>query len=83
VQISRFSSYALMDSSLAAKQRLPEGYEFDPSKFEQDTGNLAVYVCGFNDVRLLPYKEQPLGSEDVRVQIKAVGICGSDVHYLK
>ncbi|MCO5604311.1 hypothetical protein L7F22_058476 [Adiantum nelumboides] len=46
--------------------------------------NLAVWVCGIDDLRLLPYKvPHQLGSNDVRVEIKAVGICGSDVHYVK
>ncbi|XP_057853999.2 L-idonate 5-dehydrogenase isoform X1 [Cryptomeria japonica] len=72
-----------MDISVDSKPRLPEGYAFVPSNYEQHTGNLAVYVCGFNDVRILPYQMQPLGPEDVRIQMKAVGICGSDVHYLK
>lgn len=46
--------------------------------------NLAVWVCGINDLRLLPYKvPDQLGSDNVRVEIKAVGICGSDVHYVK
>lgn len=46
--------------------------------------NLAAWVCGIDDLRVLPYKlPDSLGSDDVRVQIKAVGICGSDVHYVK
>lgn len=46
--------------------------------------NLAVWVCGVDDLRLLPFKvPQQLGSDDVRIAIKAVGICGSDVHYVK
>lgn len=46
--------------------------------------NLAVWVCGVDDLRVLPYKvPDQLGSHDVRVQIKSVGICGSDVHYVK
>jgi len=65
------------------KPKIPEGFVFDPTKYEQDTGNLAVYVCGFDDVRVLPYKVQALGDEDVRIQMKAIGICGSDTHYLK
>lgn len=65
------------------KPRIPEGFVFDPTKFEQDTGNLAVYVCGFDDIRVLPYTVQALGDEDVRIQMRAVGICGSDIHYLK
>ncbi|KAI5071077.1 hypothetical protein GOP47_0013328 [Adiantum capillus-veneris] len=46
--------------------------------------NLAVWVCGVDDLRLLPYKvSHQLGCNDVRVEVKAVGICGSDVHYVK
>lgn len=68
---------------LDGKPKIPEGFVFDPTRFEQDTGNLAVYVCGFDDVRVLPHKALALGEEDVKIQMKAVGICGSDIHYLK
>lgn len=46
--------------------------------------NLAAYVCGINDLKVQPY-ELPavLGDHQVKVAMKAVGICGSDVHYLK
>ncbi|KAG6551988.1 hypothetical protein Mapa_006294 [Marchantia paleacea] len=48
------------------------------------TPNLAAWVCGVNVLKIEPF-ELPavLGPNDVRVAIKAVGICGSDVHYLK
>lgn len=46
--------------------------------------NRGAYVCGIDDLKLEPYKlPESLGPEQVRVRIKAVGICGSDVHYLK
>lgn len=46
--------------------------------------NRGAYICGVNDLRLEPYKlPESLGPQQVRVRIKAVGICGSDVHYLK
>ncbi|KAH9321724.1 hypothetical protein KI387_016363, partial [Taxus chinensis] len=45
--------------------------------------NMAAWLCGVNTLRIQPFKLPPLGPQDVRVSIKAVGICGSDVHYLK
>lgn len=45
--------------------------------------NMAAWLYGVNDLRILPYKPPPLGPRDVRVSMKAVGICGSDIHYLK
>ncbi|KAH9315284.1 hypothetical protein KI387_023911, partial [Taxus chinensis] len=69
------------ENTTAAIFFVSDGYGNNTHK--DDIGNLAVYVFGFNDVHLLPYKEQPLGFEDVREQINVVGIFGSDVHYLK
>lgn len=46
--------------------------------------NTAAVLYGVNDLRVEPFplaKDVPDAS--VRVQMKAVGICGSDVHYLK
>ncbi|XP_021775806.1 sorbitol dehydrogenase-like [Chenopodium quinoa] len=45
--------------------------------------NKAAWLYGVNDLRILPFKIPALGPQDVRVRMKAVGICGSDVHYLK
>jgi len=46
--------------------------------------NIAAWLYGVDDLRLLPYDvPKELGPYDVRLQMKAVGICGSDVHYLK
>ncbi|XP_020588872.1 sorbitol dehydrogenase-like [Phalaenopsis equestris] len=45
--------------------------------------NMAAWLLGINDLKVLPYKLPPLGPNDVRVRMKAVGICGTDVHYLK
>ena len=47
------------------------------------TPNLAAWSFGVNDLRVLPFDEganQPKHGE-VRLDIGAVGICGSDVHY--
>lgn len=46
--------------------------------------NLAAWLCGINDIRILPFSlPTKLGPFDVRLKMRAVGICGSDVHYLK
>ncbi|KAG2255017.1 hypothetical protein Bca52824_074311 [Brassica carinata] len=36
-----------------------------------------------NTLKIQPFPLPSLGPHDVRVRMKAVGICGSDVHYLK
>ncbi|GJP37684.1 hypothetical protein CLOM_g22118 [Closterium sp. NIES-68] len=46
--------------------------------------NIAAWLYGVEDIRLLPAPTAPeLGPHDVRVRVKAVGICGSDVHFYK
>lgn len=45
--------------------------------------NMAAWLIGANDLKIQPFNLPPLGPYDVRVRMKAVGICGSDVHYLK
>lgn len=45
--------------------------------------NMAAWLVGINNIKILPFKLPNLGPRDVRVKMKAVGICGSDVHYLK
>ncbi|XP_074280902.1 sorbitol dehydrogenase-like [Silene latifolia] len=50
---------------------------------DASTQNRAAWLHGVNDLRIQPYPLPPLGPTDVRVRMKAVGICGSDVHYLK
>eukprot|EP00897_Mesotaenium_endlicherianum_P003432 jgi/Mesen1/3116/ME000184S02183 len=49
----------------------------------KDGDNLAAWLYGVDDLRILPFSLEPLGPNDVKIQMKAVGICGSDVHYLK
>ncbi|XP_078447960.1 groES-like zinc-binding alcohol dehydrogenase family protein [Wolffia australiana] len=49
----------------------------------QPERNMAAWLMGVNDLQILPFDLPPLGPHDVRVRMKAVGICGSDVHYLK
>ncbi|KAH9551123.1 hypothetical protein CY35_10G106900 [Sphagnum magellanicum] len=62
-----------------------QGLSANGAQEEVSSGeNLAVWVCGINDLKMKPFKlPSTLGSNEVRVRIKAVGICGSDVHYLK
>ncbi|KAK1321233.1 Sorbitol dehydrogenase [Acorus calamus] len=45
--------------------------------------NMAAWLLGINTLKILPFKLPPIGPHEVRVRMKAVGICGSDVHYLK
>ncbi|RYR56352.1 hypothetical protein Ahy_A05g022070 isoform C [Arachis hypogaea] len=45
--------------------------------------NLAAWLVAINTLKIQPFNLPPLGPHDVRVRMKAVGICGSDVHYLK
>ncbi|KAF8379401.1 hypothetical protein HHK36_028836 [Tetracentron sinense] len=45
--------------------------------------NMAAWLVAVNTLKIQPFKLPPLGPHDVRVRMKAVGICGSDVHYLK
>ncbi|CAH9094674.1 unnamed protein product [Cuscuta europaea] len=45
--------------------------------------NMAAWLVGVNNLKIQPFNLPPLGPHDVKVKMKAVGICGSDVHYLK
>ncbi|XP_057475220.1 sorbitol dehydrogenase [Actinidia eriantha] len=45
--------------------------------------NMAAWLVSINTLKIQPFKLPSLGPHDVRVKMKAVGICGSDVHYLK
>uniref|UniRef100_A0A7C9CS89 Enoyl reductase (ER) domain-containing protein n=1 Tax=Opuntia streptacantha TaxID=393608 RepID=A0A7C9CS89_OPUST len=45
--------------------------------------NMAAWLVGINTLKIQPFPLPPLGPHDVRVRMKAVGICGSDVHFLK
>ncbi|KAL4556425.1 hypothetical protein LXL04_039076 [Taraxacum kok-saghyz] len=44
---------------------------------------MAAWLVSINTLKIQPFKLPPLGPYDVRARMKAVGICGSDVHYLK
>lgn len=45
--------------------------------------NMAAWLCGVNDIQMKHLELPSLGDKEVKVRIKASGICGSDVHYLK
>jgi len=47
--------------------------------------NPAAWLIAQDDLRVAEYSEgrRALANNEVRVTMKAVGICGSDVHYLK
>ncbi|KAI5444636.1 hypothetical protein KIW84_013055 [Lathyrus oleraceus] len=45
--------------------------------------NMAAWLVGINSLKIQPFNLPTLGPHDVRIRMKAVGICGSDVHYLK
>ncbi|KAK7315389.1 hypothetical protein VNO77_33935 [Canavalia gladiata] len=45
--------------------------------------NMAAWLIGINTLKIQPFNLPTLGPHDARVRMKAVGICGSDVHYLK
>jgi len=43
--------------------------------------NIAAVLHKTNDLRLEPRPIPTPGAYDVLIQVKSVGICGSDVHY--
>ncbi|KAL0710364.1 hypothetical protein Bca4012_017342 [Brassica carinata] len=59
---------------------MPHG---DGSKVEEE--NMAARLVGLDTLKIQPFPLPSVGNHphDVRVTMKAVGICGSDVHYLK
>ncbi|KAI5348302.1 hypothetical protein L3X38_001189 [Prunus dulcis] len=49
----------------------------------REHGCLASLLLGVNTLKIQPFKLPNLGPRDVLVRLKAVGICGSDVHHFK
>ncbi|KAJ0551781.1 putative L-iditol 2-dehydrogenase [Helianthus annuus] len=46
--------------------------------------NMAAWLVAINTLKIQPFNLPLLvRPHDVKVRMKAVGICGSDVHYLK
>ncbi|KAM0989154.1 hypothetical protein FF1_013123 [Malus domestica] len=55
-----------------------------PSREKYDVFNtMAAWLVDVNTIKILPFNLHTNGPNDVRIRIKAVGIYGSDVHYLK
>ncbi|KAL2542022.1 Sorbitol dehydrogenase [Abeliophyllum distichum] len=50
---------------------------------EEAEENMAVWLLGVKTLKIQPYSLPSLGPHDVKVRMKAVGICGSDVHHFK
>ncbi|KAK9050449.1 hypothetical protein SSX86_030581, partial [Deinandra increscens subsp. villosa] len=50
---------------------------------KKEEQNMAAWLVAINTLKIQPFNLPALGPYDVRVRMKAVGICGSDVHYLK
>ncbi|KAL6004617.1 hypothetical protein ACLOJK_005172 [Asimina triloba] len=50
---------------------------------EGEAENMAAWLVSINTLKIQPFKLPPLGPHDIKVRMKAVGICGSDVHYVK
>lgn len=50
---------------------------------EEEVENKAAWLLGIKTLKIQPYHLPPLGPLDVKVRIKALGICGSDVHHFK
>ncbi|KAJ8650138.1 hypothetical protein MRB53_003161 [Persea americana] len=50
---------------------------------KKEAVNMAAWLVAKNTLKIEPFKLPPLGSCDVKIRMKAVGICGSDVHFFK
>lgn len=50
---------------------------------DESEENMAAWLLGVKNLQIQPYHLPPLGHHDVKVRMKAVGICGSDVHHFK
>lgn len=62
----------------------PSDTQVQTLPMEDDKQNFAAFVWGKNDLRVRPFDlPKELEPHEVLVRIKAVGICGSDIHYLK
>ncbi|WCJ36577.1 Sorbitol dehydrogenase [Euphorbia peplus] len=50
---------------------------------QEQKENKAAWLLGIKTLKILPFHLPPPGPHDVKVGIKALGICGSDVHHFK
>ncbi|KAL5567789.1 hypothetical protein UlMin_024364 [Ulmus minor] len=60
-----------------------KGEEAMANKDEEGENNKAAWLLGIETLKIQPYPLPPPGPHDVKVRIKALGICGSDVHHFK
>ncbi|KAK9181716.1 hypothetical protein WN944_024855 [Citrus x changshan-huyou] len=44
---------------------------------------IRIWLLGIKTLKIQPYHLPTLGPQDVKVRMKALGICGSDVHHFK
>jgi len=47
------------------------------------TGSKALFIHGAGDIRIADFAPQAPGPDETIVQVEAVGVCGSDLHYYK
>ncbi|CAN1842504.1 L-idonate 5-dehydrogenase [Linum perenne] len=59
------------------------GIDVEKRDGEEEEENMAAWLLGIQTLKIQPYKLPTLGPHDVKVRIKALGICGSDVHHFK
>lgn len=58
-----------------------KGNEGEGEKDEEK--NMAAWLLGIKTIKIQHFNLPHLGPHDVRVRIKAVGICGSDIQSLQ
>ncbi|KAL3334542.1 hypothetical protein AABB24_030994 [Solanum stoloniferum] len=66
---------------MVTKTHLSDGEVDQYSVSEEE--NLAVWLLAIKTLRIQPFNLPSLGPYDVKIRIKAVGICGSDIHHFK
>ncbi|KAK2985074.1 hypothetical protein RJ640_022952 [Escallonia rubra] len=64
------------------KGGMPVGDEESKDEIEIKE-NMAAWLLGVKNLQIQPYNLPPPGPHDVKIRVKAVGICGSDVHHFK
>ncbi|CAN0902667.1 L-idonate 5-dehydrogenase [Linum grandiflorum] len=62
---------------------MANGGEIAVENREGEEENMAAWLLGIQTLKIQPYILPSLGPHDVKVRIKALGICGSDVHHFK
>ncbi|XP_030463419.2 L-idonate 5-dehydrogenase-like [Syzygium oleosum] len=73
----------MLASSLSLSLRSVIIMETQTKANEEEETNMAAWLLGVKNLKIQPYHLPPLGPHDVKVRVKALGICGSDVHHFK